>query len=420
MKIKLFISTIATIFIIGIILIAFFLNINLDSNVDTVTINQIVKNIENSWNHLDKEDLSASNLDFAIIDINEKVLFSTIDGIPDNVNDAIKKREIIVDVMVKDALVGRVIFHNNHTQLLSNTVRKILLVVVITFSAIALLCIFYILYLNSAVFKPFKKLKGFAQNIANGNLDVPLEMDRKNLFGAFSESFDIMREELAIAKRNEYLANRSKKELVASLSHDIKTPVSSIKAVSEFMLVLATDEKEKERLNAIYFKAEQINLLVNDMFHATLEELEELKVTVKEEYSTIIYDIIKNANYYDKIEHDPIPECIISTDTTRLQQVFDNIISNSYKYANTSVYIAFNITSTQLVVDIIDYGKGVPEDELPLLFNKFRRGSNAEGQAGSGLGLYISKYFMEKMGGEITCHNQVDGFKVTLKIKLSS
>ncbi len=67
----------------------------------------------------------------------------------------------------------------------------------------------------------------------------------------------------------------------------------------------------------------------------------------------------------------------------------------------------------------MDYGKGIGGDELPLLFNKFYRGNNVEGQSGSGLGLYISKYFMYHMHGDIACHNREDGFTVTLKIKLA-
>ena len=94
-----------------------------------------------------------------------------------------------------------------------------------------------------------------------------------------------------------------------------------------------------KQLNTIYSKAEQINLLVTDMFHATLEELQELKVTVTEELSDVLDGMIANVNYDDQINCDPIPECIILTDVTRLQQVLDNILSNSYKYAGTAVTI---------------------------------------------------------------------------------
>lgn len=102
-------------------------------------------------------------------------------------------------------------------------------------------------------------------------MEVPLNMNKNNPFGVFTESFDIMREQLAAARKSEYEANRSKKELVASLSHDIKTPVASIKAVSELMLLRAMDAKDIRQLNMINAKAEQIDLMITDMFHATLE-----------------------------------------------------------------------------------------------------------------------------------------------------
>jgi histidine kinase len=67
----------------------------------------------------------------------------------------------------------------------------------------------------------------------------------------------------------------------------------------------------------------------------------------------------------------------------------------------------------------MDYGPGISEEELPLLFNKYYRGKNVDGKNGSGLGLYISKYFMEKMYGHIYCYNREDGFTVVIKSKLA-
>ena len=119
-------------------------------------------------------------------------------------------------------------------------------------------------------------------------------MDRQNIFGAFSESFDLMREELKIARLHEQQANQSKKELVAKLSHDIKTPVASIQAVSELMSVTSTSSKEKQQLQIIHDKANQINQLISDLFHASLEELQELKVTPTLHQSQEIYQIIKD------------------------------------------------------------------------------------------------------------------------------
>jgi signal transduction histidine kinase len=137
----------------------------------------------------------------------------------------------------------------------------------------------FYLYYERRILSPFRKLQRFAKDVAMGNLDIPLEMDKHGSFGAFSESFDLMREELKNARDSERAANRSKKELVASLSHDIKTPVASIKAATELMLVSANTDKEKQQLDKIREKAEQINGLITDMFHATLEELQALTVT---------------------------------------------------------------------------------------------------------------------------------------------
>ena len=89
-------------------------------------------------------------------------------------------------------------------------------------------------------------MKDFAERIADGNLDIPLKMDRQNLFGAFTESFDIMRTELKKSRIAEANANESKKELVAKLSHDIKTPIASIKAASEVGAALSPDKKNRE------------------------------------------------------------------------------------------------------------------------------------------------------------------------------
>lgn len=419
MRAKWLFLTIAAIFAAGVVLSALILNTKEHKGVDLVAINEVVKTIESQWGHIEQGDYSAIKQPFTVIDNSGNVLYQTAEGLSTTINDAIRDRNAIVDVTLKGSIQGKLIIHNEEKELVQHMKEQLVIVILLTFTVLTVLCALYVLFINHAVFKPFKKLQGFAVNVARGNLDIPLIMDKNNLFGAFTESFDIMREELASARQSEYMANRSKKELVASLSHDIKTPVASIKAVSELMLMRATDDKVIKQLNTIYSKAEQINLLVTDMFHATLEELQQLKVTVTEESSAVIHGMISNVNYDDHISCDPIPECIILTDVTRLQQVLDNVLSNSYKYAGTPVTITSTINRTHLELYIKDYGQGINEDELPLLFNKFYRGNNAEGKSGSGLGLYISHYLMHSMQGDIECHNRDDGFTVTLRIKLA-
>lgn len=151
--------------------------------------------------------------------------------------------------------------------------------------------------MNKVIIQPFNKLQKFAYHVAKGNFEDTLEMDKNNIFGAFTESFDIMREELLLSKEKLYKSECSKKELVASLSHDIKTPVATIKSISELMLLKEREEKEMKQLQAINSKADMINLLVSDLFSSTLADLDELEVVVEELDSSVISKIIKNNNY---------------------------------------------------------------------------------------------------------------------------
>ncbi|MEC0370678.1 HAMP domain-containing sensor histidine kinase [Paenibacillus chibensis] len=419
MRMKWVVLTVLFICMAGMFLSLRAIGLKVNTNVDLAAVNEVVKITESHWGRLEQENYNGNPLQFVVLDHQGVVRYQSAEGLPTTLNDALKNRDTVTDVLIQGAPAGKIIVHYDDEAVIEQSKKRLVLVMTGIFAALTVFCTLYLVFLNHAFFKPFRKLQSFAVHIARGNFDVPLKMDKNNPFGAFTESFDIMREELAAARQSEYEANRSKKELVASLSHDIKTPVASIKAVSELMLVRASDDKVIKQLNMIYAKAEQIDLLVTDMFHATLEELQELKVSVTEELSGVLHDIISNVNFDDQIRCEPIPPCLIVTDAARLQQVFDNILSNSYKYAGTPVTITSRLSEDYLVLDIMDDGPGIGEDELPLLFHKFYRGHNAEGQSGTGLGLFISKYFMQKMLGDIQCHNRENGFTVTLCIKLA-
>lgn len=405
------------------------------TELDIVEVNDIAKTIEKQWDFFNMQGYNKSDnntayyllksmsdkyeMNFSLVDLEDKLLFTSSEEITKNLNEAIKHRDTIVDIISHDKITGKLIVYNDAGKTLEESRNNLLIISIGSILLLFLWGISYLIYMNKVVVKPFYHLKEFASNVAAGNLDLPLKMDRNNLFGPFSESFDIMREELNKSRENERRINNSKKELVASLSHDIKTPVASIKAVSELMYIKAADEKQKKQIETIVNKADQIDLLISNMFSATMEELEELKVEVKEEESTILQDITYKADYEKRVKATPINPCIIKCDKLRLQQVFDNIISNSYKYAGTNILITNEIIGHELWITIKDFGNGVDKDQLPLLFEKYYRGDNAKGKNGSGLGLYLSRYFMEKMEGSISGKNLEDGFIITIVLNLA-
>lgn len=275
-------------------------------------------------------------------------------------------------------------------------------------------------YIRKAILLPFARMKEFASYVAAGDLDRPLEMDKGNLFGAFSESFDIMREELKASRARE-------QELIASLSHDLKTPVTGIKLTSELMTAVFAQNKGQEitvtedmivKMNNIYKRADEIALLVGDLFASTLEDLGAFKIKCSDENSAVIAELVSEYDDRRLVRISEIPQVIVHMDKLRLSQVIGNILFNSYKYADTPIDISFRLDESFLEVSIRDSGPGVPEDEIGLITNKFYRGKEHGDKEGSGLGLYIARILMDKMGGELSVRSE-NGLCVTLLIPLS-
>lgn len=406
------------------------------ADIDVVAVNDVVQTLAKHWEAYEQLDeftqpeelkqLEQSeqielpteeyDFDYVVLDNQGKLLVATKRGLNETINSAIRHRDTIVDIYRNTELLGKLIIYNDSGDKLVQYQRHLLSFVIFLLFVVAILCIVYAVFIERTVFRPFRGLQSFARHVAQGNLDIPLEMDKGNIFGAFTESFDLMRDEIYRARENEREANQSKKELVASLSHDIKTPVASIKAVSELIYARSEDDALRTQIDIINSKADQINSLITNLFNATLEELQELKVNVTEQSSERIYELIRKADYHNQVTITKINECLILIDELRLAQVIDNVISNSYKYAGTSIEVSTQIKGRFLEVSFKDFGPGVPDEEKLLIFHKFYRAKNAVDKVGSGLGLYISKYIMNQMSGEIDCVNTEDGF--ILKIKL--
>lgn len=415
MKNRIFFGGLLVLFFIELAVLILFALPETENLQDTVAVNEVIKTVEKDWEHFE-EHVNHTSLEYVVINLDGEVLYRTKENLSESVNAAISHKDTILDIEVDGLDVGRLILYNNDMPVFQSEKRLAVVAVMAVIFLQFCICAGYFFYMQHVIIKPFQKMKSFAERIAGGNLDIPLEMDRQNLFGAFTESFDLMRSELKKARMAEARANASKRELVAKLSHDIKTPVASIKAASEVGAALASDEKNRENYGQIIQKADQINALVTNLFSATLEELQELSVTPSDMKSGELRDLLENADYLHRAVIPPIPDGLLFADKLRLQQVFDNIFANSYKYANTKINVTICTEDGYLAVCIEDYSGGIDESELPFLKEKFRRGSNAENIEGVGLGLYISDYCMKKMQGCLDVENGSTGLKTTIRI----
>lgn len=318
--------------------------------------------------------------------------------------------------IVKDGRVqGKIIFINDKP----DPKRKYQVFCIAVMAFFLLKDIVTILYLRKNVLNPVKKINAFAREISKGSLDIPAGEADSSFLGAFSESFDIMREELIYTKRKEQEADKQRREVIASISHDIKNPVASIQAIAEYQF-FTTDSKElRQEFQMIIEKTNQINGLAANLHTSMINDLERLEIHTETAESAVIEKALRQADFKKRTGDFAIPECLIVVDPVRFLQVVDNIVSNSYKYADTEIEVRSYFEDHYLCVCIKDFGNSVKKEEEVFLTQKYFRGKNAKEKEGSGIGLYIAEYLMKGMGGRLICRAQEnEWFEVRLWLGL--
>lgn len=293
-------------------------------------------------------------------------------------------------------------------------------------SMFAIIIIYFVIYIM--VLRPFKKLENFAAEIAEGNLDKDLKYERVNVFGEFTWAFDHMRREIKKARQCEQEAVENNKTVIATLSHDIKTPIASIRAYSEALAenMDSTPERRGRYIDVITKKCDEVTKITNDMFIHSLHDLDKL-VIKKEDVN--IHEVINETVEAMKgsstdIILGQVKECCLKGDAGRIAQVIENLINNARKYAKGNIYINTEITDmaagqndtscSDYIITVKDEGKGIPPEDMPFIFDKFYRGKNHGEEPGAGLGLFIVKYVMEQMDGRVELVNESDGLLVKL------
>ena len=278
-------------------------------------------------------------------------------------------------------------------------------------------------YAYFAIVRPFEKMEKFAEEIGKGNFDIKVDYEKNNLFGAFTWSFDHMRREIIKARSCERAAIDNNKTVIATLSHDIKTPIASIRAYAEGLEagLDSNVEKRNKYIKVIIKKCDEVTKLTNDLFLHSLSDLDMLKINTEE---VEISQLIKNS-LSELIEEEKkvsiignMSKALLDVDVKRFNQVLENIINNSNKYAKGSkIEVRGEINEDNYIIKIKDFGEGIKDKDLPFIFNKFYRGENALKEQGSGLGLFIVKYIMNQLKGDVEVYNN-NGLEVKLILPL--
>ena len=259
--------------------------------------------------------------------------------------------------------------------------------------------------------EPLNLLSEGARRLGEGDLDFRITYTGKDEFapvcGAFNEMAARLKESVERTRRDE----ESRKELLAGISHDLRSPLTSIRAYVEGLLdgVAQTEESKRRYLRTIRTKAEDIDRLVSQLFLYSKLDLEGVPMEMRpirlDEFVTGFVDdaSLDSRTHGLEITAEHLAPVTVSADPEQLRRVLANILENSIKYKNKETgHLRITLEESGLLV-LADDGPGVPEDALPKLFDVFYRSDPARKNpaGGNGLGLAIAAKAVQGMGGTI-------------------
>lgn len=273
-----------------------------------------------------------------------------------------------------------------------------------------------ILWIYRGVMKPLGKMQVAAKSIKEGNLDFELTADADDEIGQLCRDLEDMRKRLKDNAEEKVTFDRENKELISNISHDLKTPVTTIKGYAEGIMdgVADTPEKMEKYIRMIYNKANEMDALINELTLYSKIDTNRIPynfniLSVNEYFNDCAEDLSlelesKNVEfgYFNYVDAD----IKIIADVEQLKRVIHNIINNSMKYMDkTKAKINLRIKDVGdfIQVELEDNGKGIAAKDLPNIFDRFYRtdASRNSSKGGSGIGLSIVKKIIEEHGGKI-------------------
>jgi signal transduction histidine kinase len=268
---------------------------------------------------------------------------------------------------------------------------------------------------SKRIIRPVELLKRATTEISRGNLNCEIAEFGDEEILNLCRDFEVMRIQLKDSIRMQVKYDEDRKILVSSISHDLKTPITSIKGYVEGILdnVANTPEKKEFYLKTIYSKAENIDLMIDDLLLYSKLDLNQIpfnfeKTDIALYFNYCIYEVepeLNKSNIEINLENDLKESTFVKIDLERMKRVVMNIIDNSRKYmdkAQGKITIMLRETNLSVIIEIRDNGTGIDKKDIKSIFDRFYRADTARSETkGSGLGLAIAKQIVEGHKGRI-------------------
>lgn len=252
------------------------------------------------------------------------------------------------------------------------------------------------IYLTSKIVRPIESITGSALELARGNFNVKFDG------GKMTETNELA-EVLNTASYEMGKADFYQRELVANVSHDLKTPLTMIKSYAEMIQDISGDnpEKRNEHLGVIIAETDRLNKLVSNLMSVSLLQSNTITLDRKTfdfvEMCQEVYESVAVLNEQEgyNIVFTPCKPTLVYGDRERLSQVLHNFVSNAIKYGGEDKYVGIELkrSGKKVSVHVKDNGMGIPKDDLPHIWDRYYRSSANHNREidGSGIGLSISK-----------------------------
>lgn len=306
------------------------------------------------------------------------------------------------------------------------------------FSVLLLLFIALIVFLGRfftrkmawRVLRPLGELANAAKRVEDGDLSMPIVYTGNDEFSSVCKAFNHMQEYLRDEREKNVAYERARVDLIAGISHDLRTPLTSVKGFIKGLRdgVAKTPEKREQYLSIAYDKACHMDVLLQKLFYFSNLETGQLPITpTNEDLGLFVRKFInsvqselsmKNIKIAADITSVPHP---VKIDTEQMRRILINLTENAVKYAqNESLKLKISVWRENNMEHLMfaDNGDGVPDEYLPYLFERFWRGDESRrivSGDGNGLGLYICKYIVDSHGGMITAKND-NGLQIQISL----
>ncbi|MGG1326673.1 HAMP domain-containing sensor histidine kinase [Bacillus tropicus] len=281
------------------------------------------------------------------------------------------------------------------------------------------LSIMFFFFLTRPYLKYFDEISNGIHHLANGDFTNEVRVLSNDEFGDIAREINVASEKLKEAVERGDFAESSKDQLVVNLAHDLRTPLTSVLGYLD--LILKDENLTKEQIKHFstiaYTKSQRLESLIDELFEITRMnygmlqlnkkpiDISELLIQLDEE----LYPLLEKYHLEARLNVDPyLP---INGDGKLLARVFENLLTNAVRYGYDGQFVDLNgyINNEEVVVQVMNYGDSIPEEDLPYLFDMFYTGdkSRAENRGGTGLGLFIAKNIVEQHNGTISAESNV-------------